>query len=139
MPNDEIFELVAKDITDGLGTMFAGIEEDTPVIPHPAFDEARVVGNEEVAAVPWVYRCVHTGNFNGLFKTGRRLDIHGVTLVDNRPRFADPPRPTVCYRYVDWMGVATQLGLEVSWRVPVDEDQYSAVLAELHDAEPPPA
>ena len=134
MANGEIFDLVANDITDGLGSMFSG-EGDPPVIPHPSFDEARVIGDGDVAAVPWVYRCRHTGDFNGLFKTDRPLEIHGVTLVDNRPLRADPPGPNLCYRYVDWMGVATQLGLEVSWRVPVDEEQYSRVLDELRDAE----
>jgi len=56
------------------------------------------------------------------------LEIHGVTFVDNRKD------EVALYRYVDWMGVATQLGLEVSWRVPVDEVQYRAVLDTLdHD------
>jgi len=129
MPNDEIFNLVALDITDGLGSMFSA-RDDQPVVSPSKFDDPRVIGDGAVAAVPWVYRCQHTGDFEGLLPTNRPIDIHGVTLVDNRDG------ATVCYRYVDWLGVVNQLGLEVSWRVPVNEEQYRNAVATLHLDQP---
>ena len=55
----------------------------------------------------------------GIRPTNNPLEIHGVTFVVDRG--GEPPQ---LYRYVDWMGVATQIGLEVSLRVPLDEEQY---------------
>ena len=130
MANEEALRIVRYDIQHGLGHMFGprGLQEES-VIVNPDLDDAEEsIGSTVLSAVPWIYRCVHDGDCEGLFQTGMELEIHGVTFVDNRKD------EVALYRYVDWMGVATQLGLEVSWRVPVDEVQYRAVLDTLdHD------
>ncbi len=43
-----------------------------------------------------------------------------MTIVDNRKG------ETMLRRYVDWIGVIAQLGLDNSWRVPVTEAEYRA-------------
>jgi hypothetical protein len=70
--------------------------------------------------VPWIYYRRHDGDFQGMVRTERNVDIHGVTFVDNRGD------ETVLHRLVDWTGVLTQVVVEVSWRVPVNEEQYRA-------------
>jgi hypothetical protein len=126
MPNKEIFRIVADDVTQGLQGMFGSRAEfDEPVIVNSDLDD----GDQPIqslAAVPWIYRCVHDGNFQGLFQTGTELEIHGVTFVDNRGGQQQ------LYRYIDWLGVVNQLGLEVSWRVPVDEPQYRSIRDQIN-------
>ena len=119
MPNQEIVRIVLDDVTHGLESSFGrrGDSSDEPVIVHPDLDDGDQP-LQNITAVPWIYRCVHDGDFQGMFITGKELEIHGVTLVDGRGD------TQVLYRYVDWLGVVNQLGLDVSWRVPVDLDQY---------------
>jgi len=128
MPNGEILHVVQEDVMNGLRTMFSpdGKPEEA-VIVNPNLDDGVLIGNEKLAAVPWIYSCIHDGQFLGMFRTDRRLKIHGVTFVDNRRG------ETLMHRYVDWMGVANQLGLEVSTRVPVDQAQYRKVLSECDE------
>lgn len=123
MDSDESFAIVQKDIIAGLGEVFAADndgDDSDAVRVADRFRDEEVITNEAVAAVPWVYRCRHTGDFNGLFRTGRSLEIKGVTFVDRRGG------QLLLHRYVDWEGVIAQLGLSVSWRVPVTEDEYKA-------------
>ena len=114
MPNQEIVRIVLDDVTHGLGGSFGprgGDSSDEPVIIHPDLDD----GDQtllNITAVPWIYRCVHDGDFQGMFITGKELEIHGVTLVDGRGD------TQVLYRYVDWLGVVNQLGLDVELARP---------------------
>jgi hypothetical protein len=69
----------------------------------------------EGIGVEWRYEGVHDrdGVFNGIPATGRSLDVRGYTigaLEEGRVRV---------WRYVDWAGVFTQLGLTLNWRIPV--------------------
>jgi hypothetical protein len=122
MPNEEIVNIIRGDVENGLQGMFGRRAEfsEQPVIVNPELDDGEQPF-QSLAAVPWVYRCAHDGNFQGLFPTGKELEIHGVTFVDNRGGQQQ------LYRYVDWLGVVNQLGLDVSWRVPVDEAQYRSI------------
>ena len=119
MPNNEIVQIIRDDITSALQGMFGTRVDfsEEPVIVNPQLDDGEQPA-QNLAPVPWIYRCVHDGNFMGLFRTGKELEIHGVTYFDNRVG------RQVLHRYIDWLGVVNQLGLDVSWRVPVDEDQY---------------
>ena len=114
------FATVKDDAVQGLQPGFTPRDGDADkwfrVSEH--FVEAEVIGNDEVTTVPWTYQAVHTGDFQCLFRTGRLVIIRGVTVVDNR---GDP----VLHRYVDWLGLCTQLGLEVSWRPAVTEAEYA--------------
>jgi hypothetical protein len=118
--NQEIFSIVADDVVSGLGPMFGSRLSGSSVAVHPDFAEEELIGNDDLAVVPWIYYCRHDGDFQGMVRTERDVDIHGVTFVDNRGD------ETVLHRLVDWTGVLTQVGVEVSWRVPVNEEQYIA-------------
>jgi hypothetical protein len=116
------FAVVMDDVITGLGGGFSPrwdpADRDSFVVSKH-FKEEDVIGSESVVAVPWTYYAAHTGDFECLFRTGREVTIEGMTFVDTRRD------ETVLHRYVDWIGVVTQLGLEVSWRIPVTEDEYA--------------
>jgi hypothetical protein len=115
------FAVVMHDVVTGLGDSFTPRFGDAAESFRVAerFEEADVIGNDQIAAVPWTYFAVHSGDFLCLFPTNREVTIQGMTFVDNRK---DDP---VLHRYVDWTGVIVQLGLEVSWRIPVTEEEYA--------------
>ena len=132
LPNDDVVAQVRDDVLTGLGAMFVpNPDADPQFVVHPEFEDEGLIGNERVAVVPWIYYGLNNRSradrgpdpdppyvFEDLFRSDDAVEIHGVTFVDNRE--GEP----MMHRYVDWLGVATQLGLEVSWRVPVDEDHY---------------
>lgn len=111
---------VLRDVIDGLKGFSPRDDNEAESfrVSQHFIEEEDVIGNERIVAVPWTYDCLHTGDFEGLFRTGRELHIHGTTLVDYRTG------TTNLHRYVDWAGVIAQLGLEVSWRIPVTEEEY---------------
>ena len=121
--SDPSFELVMQDVHAIFGAGFEPRNSDDddlqPFRANQRFRGAAVISNDAVVAVPWTYLCKHTGDFQGLFPTGRDIQIEGTTLVDSRES------PTVLHRFVDWMGLAAQLGLEVSWRIAVTEEEYA--------------
>jgi hypothetical protein len=116
---DDARERVERDVVKGLGDTFAPIGDPAISVQH---DYRERMGDSEVVPVGWIYRCRHSGDFQGLFPTNRELEIHGMTVVDYT---RDRERP-MFHRYVDWLGVITQLGLSVSWRIPVTEDEHRA-------------
>jgi hypothetical protein len=116
--SDESFSVVDDDITNGLGDIFEPISPRAVSVAQ-AFRDTETITNKEITAVPWTYQCRHVGDFNGVFPTGRNLEIQGVTFVDNRGG------RTLLHRYVDWAGVFTQLGMAVSPRVSVTEEEYA--------------
>jgi hypothetical protein len=115
------FATVTTDVVDGLKETFTQRDDDTSEsfrVNVRFEEEVDVIGTDRIVAVPWTYSCRHTGDFHGLFRTGRELTIEGVTLVDYRSG------ELLLHRFVDWAGVIAQLGLEVSGRIPVTEDEY---------------
>jgi SnoaL-like polyketide cyclase len=123
--DDESFEFVRDDLTTGLAGVFEPLDDsDETFGVREQLESQEVIANAAVAAVPWVYRCRHVGEFQGLFPTGRELRIDGVTIVD---RSGGEP---LFYRYIDWAGVIAQLGLTVSPRIPVTEAEYLAGTAD---------
>ena len=114
---DETFTLVRNDMLDVIGNIFTADSDDAFTVRDELRD-GEVIRNEDIVVVPWVYECVHTAPFQGLFATGRSLTIEGVTVIDTRP--AEP----MLQRFVDWLGVIAQLGIDVSWRLPVTEEEY---------------
>jgi len=126
MPNfEQALESVRKDIGKGIAEVFEPNGASPVSVPE---ELARVLEGTEAAvvAVPWVYRCVHTGDFQNLVPTYREIEMHGVTFVN----YSQDENNPVFHRYVDWLGVVNQLGLEVSWRVPIEEEQYRDRLAD---------
>jgi hypothetical protein len=111
------FGIVQDDLRQGLGHIFE-TETDDAVRVTDDLREEETIGNGTIFAVPWVYEGRHVGDFQGLYPTGRMLRIEGVTLVDQRGG------ETLLRRYVDWASVIGQLGLHVSWRIPVTEEEY---------------
>jgi hypothetical protein len=115
------FGVVMSDVVDGLERSFEPWDGNAPesfLVSEEFRDEENFIGNDLIAAVPWTFHCRHTGNFQELFPTGRELNIDGITLVDSRRGDVQ------LHRYVDWAGVFAQLGLEVSSRIPITEDEY---------------
>lgn len=110
---------VREDIAAGIGTIF-GPYEDSKVRVPDELDGPINHQEGDVITVPWIYEAEHNGDFQGLLPTFRLIEVHGVTVVNYSK---DAEKPTF-HRYVDWLGVVNQLGLVVSWRVPVDEPQY---------------
>jgi hypothetical protein len=121
--SDPSFDTVKKDVVAGFGPGFSprqsDDDDDEPFRVNERFKGVATISNEQVVAVPWTYLAKHTGDFHCLFATGRDVQIEGMTLVDSRE--GSP----VLHRYVDWMGLAAQLGLEVSWRIAVTEEEYA--------------
>jgi hypothetical protein len=115
--SDESFAIVSDDVTAGLRDIFEPNGSNAVTVAK-AFSDTEVISNKEIFAVPWSYRCRHTGDFHGVFPTGRYLEIQGVTFVDHRGG------DTLLHRYVDWGGVVGQLGISVSGRIPVTEEEY---------------
>ena len=116
------FAIVKEDVVEGLKPGFSALDGDADkafVVAEHFRGEEEFIGNDRIAVVPWMYVCVHTGDFLCLFPTGRTLAIKGVTLVDHRGE--DP----LLHRHVDWGGVIVQLGLEVSGRIMVNEEEYA--------------
>jgi len=113
----ETFEVVRKDFESVAREAFEPSDDEAFAVVEDLRGE-EMLTNGNVTVVPWVYRCRHVGDFNGLFPTQRELQIDGVTIVDDRGG------ETLLRRYIDWGGVIAQLGLDVSWRLPVTEDEY---------------
>jgi len=116
------FAIVKQDVVGGLEKAFSPRDDDADsafVVAEHFGEEKEFIGNDRIAVVPWTYFAVHTGDFQCLFRTGRDILIKGVTLVDHRGE-GDP----LLHRHVDWAGVMTQLGLVVSGRVLVNEEEY---------------
>ncbi len=109
------FNTVQDDLRIGLGDIFAAETDDAFRVVDDLRDEEAIT-NGAIFAVPWIYEGRHVGDFQGLYPTGRMLRIEGVTLVDQRTG--------LLRRYIDWAGVISQLGLDVSWRIPVTEEEY---------------
>lgn len=120
--SDDSFTTVMNDVVAGLADSFtprhADDDDEEPFRVNKYFKDVPVISNEQVVAVPWTFLCKHTGDFQCLFPTGRDVTIEGITLVDSRDG------DTTLHRYVDWLGLTVQLGLEVSWRIAVTEDEY---------------
>ena len=120
--SDDSFTTVMNDVVAGLADSFtprhAEDDDEEPFRMNKYFKDVPAISNEQVVAVPWTFLCKHTGDFHCLFPTGRDVTIEGITLVDSRNG------DTTLHRYVDWLGLTVQLGLEVSWRVAVTEDEY---------------
>ena len=143
MPSDldreKAFRLVEEDVRIGIGDTFRERPSDEPgqrAFRRPAFDRAE---DAPILPVPWIFDCRHAGSpkgtpqsppdaFHELFPTGRDLTINGVTVVEMRDGEA------VFHRYVDWIGVLTQLGLTVSQRVLMEEEEYRTGLGLTNQA-----
>lgn len=67
-------------------------------------------------AVDWEFEGVHSKDaFNGLAASGRPVVVRGLSIFG-----VDEERFTV-RRHVDWAGLFAQLGLTLSWRVPMSD------------------
>jgi len=126
---DQAKRNVQRDIEKGIGHIFGPFEESAVSIPEELEKHLLELNEATVVAVPWIYKCQHIGIFQDLLPTHRAIEMHGVTFV-NYSQDGDNP---VFHRYVDWLGVMNQLGLEVNWRVPIEEEDYSKALREYRD------
>jgi hypothetical protein len=120
MPNfEDAKKAVREDIEAGIGSIFGPYDDSKVTFP---VELERLLAHHvgDAIAVPWMYEAEHNGDFQGLLPTFRVIQVHGVTIVN----FSKSTEKPTLHRYVDWLGVVNQLGLVVSWRVPVDEPEY---------------
>lgn len=116
MDTEQAIELVRQDVNAGVGSWL------------PAASDLEVtlggnVGDSAFVTVRWVHRGRNEAAgegpddpFIGLARDGAEVEVHGVTLVEDRGE--DEP---LFHRFVDWVGVYDQLGLAVSGRLVVSE------------------
>jgi len=118
MELEQAIDLVREDVSRGVGLWF-------PLRDELEITMAGNVEGTDFVTVRWVHRgenrdgSTDSGGDNpflGLARTGAPIDVHGVTLVEDRG--SDAP---LFHRYVDWVGVYDQLGLAVSGRMVVSE------------------
>ena len=112
MDTDRAVALAREDVDAGVGRWL-------PATADLEMDLSGPVGDSAFIAVRWVHRGTNTGAddpFLGLAPTGDLVEVHGVTLVEDRGD-AEP----VFHRFVDWVGVFDQLGMAVGGRLTVSE------------------
>ena len=116
MDTERAIDLVRRDVDAGVGSWLPGAVDLEVSLAGNVADSAFVT-------VRWVHRGRNeaTGSgtddpFIGLARNGAELEVHGVTLVEDRGE--DEP---LFHRFVDWVGIYDQLGLAVSGRLAVSD------------------
>lgn len=112
MDPDRAIALAREDIDGGVGRWL-------PASAELQVELSGQVGDSAFTAVRWVHRGTNTGTddpFLGLAPTGDEVEVHGITLVEDRGD-GEP----VFHRFVDWVGVFDQLGMAVGGRLTVSE------------------
>ena len=74
--------------------------------------------------VAWAFDGIHTegGVLNGLPPTGRDVRVQGLTVMG--PGRDRDEYGFEMWRYIDWIGLYSQLGLAMNWRVPITMAAY---------------
>ena len=109
MPEADVFDVIQVDLDKG----FEGVFSAESGFVHVDSTEPSPDGT---TAVAWQYHAVHDGEFLGLAPTRQSLVIEGVTLA------SQGPDGWQLRRYIDWLGVAAQLGMTLSGRPVVSGD-----------------
>jgi hypothetical protein len=108
---------------DQLSPPDPGAAPDVRIDLHDALDleEGQMYASSDaVVVVPWVYSCAHTGYFLGVPPTRMPLELRGATFVDVRNAERDE---WMYHRYVDFLGALNQIGVSVSVRPALTEEQ----------------
>jgi hypothetical protein len=74
-----------------------------------------------LVAVPWRFRCTHTGPFLNIPPTYLSLELRGTTFVDIRK---DTDAWTY-YRYVDFVGALHQIGASTDVRPALSDVDFN--------------
>jgi hypothetical protein len=120
-----VLEAVGEDVTRGYeaalsprggGDAFAIGLEDSGLEPMQSFAQS-----DELVAVPWRYSCTHTGDFLSIPATFVSLELEGVTFVHVRSGERDD---WDFHRYVDYLGALQQIGVSMSVRPALEEEEY---------------
>jgi hypothetical protein len=99
---ERVWDLVRRDITEGLGAFF-GVEEISFVDPTTRA-KGPLTGSDGTAAVVWRCRCVDNKSTDDLAASFRSFDVEGVTMVQEvggRWEFR---------RLIDWNGAIGAIG-----------------------------
>jgi hypothetical protein len=125
---DDTVERALQNVRDDVQTAFQGVltmrENDGIAFElHGAdIDSNEVIGTSNVVvAIPWVFRCTHTGPFLGVPATMVDLELRGVTFVDAHD--TEPDRWDY-YRYIDFIGALHQLGVSTVGRPALSPNEY---------------
>jgi hypothetical protein len=116
IPEEAIVELVEADVRSVFDEAFPDGRFEVP----PPFGDLGLIGNADVAAVPWIWRGTHTGHFREVRRTGLDVEITGTTFI------TDAGEELLFHRIVDWHSLYRQLGLMMVCRRPRTEDTEEA-------------
>ncbi len=120
-----VLDAVAEDISGGYrkelsprggDDAFTIVLEKSDLEPMQSFAQS-----DELVAVPWNYACVHTGTFLDIPATFIPLDLQGVTFVHVR---GEDRREWDFHRYIDYLGALQQLGVSMSIRPALSDEEY---------------
>src|SRR4051812_40374217 len=81
-----------------------------------------VATSDEVVAVPWVYPCVHIGEFLGVAPTFIRFELSGVTFVPT----AGASDNWKYHRYIDFLYALQQMGVTLT-RPTLTSEEYRGI------------
>jgi hypothetical protein len=130
MPDSEIVKSVVtsieEDIRDGLGDALQFVDFQRDLEGSGLAPDDLVATASELVAVPWIYRCVHVGEFLGVPPTYVQLEIRGTTFVRAT---STQSANWVYYRYIDFIGVLHQMGVSTTTRPALTPEQYDNWLA----------
>jgi hypothetical protein len=117
------FDLARDDIMQGLSPAFEPISDDDgdgfEMGAH--FRDIDTIVTDDLAAVPWQYRCQHVDWFQSAPPSQAVLTIRGTTIVDGRGR------DVLYHRYVDWLAVYTAIGYTLYQRQMVDAVDWESL------------
>jgi hypothetical protein len=113
-PLDQVTSLVEDDTV----ACFQGVFPPTEgfAIAEPFTPTEGDVSNGRLGALAWTWSGQDTVGFNGMGPTGQDIVVRGVTVVEVRGE-----DDLLYHRYIDWTGVAGQLGLGFIGRTSVPE------------------
>src|SRR3954466_2784720 len=115
---------VERDVREGFGPFLTAAENNafTIELTDSSIDSNdTTMTSDSLVAVPWVYRCAHTGPFLDVPATYVDLELRGVSFVDVRGQNADD---WTYHRYIDYIGALHQLGVQTTNRPALDPEQY---------------
>jgi hypothetical protein len=122
---DTVRQRVRDDVTGGFDGVLTGATDPFDVELDDSILGFRDVttSSETVVAVPWVFRCTHTGPFLGVPATFVELDLRGATFVHVED-LREPDKWTY-FRYIDFIGALHQMGVATTTRPALTEDQFA--------------
>lgn len=113
LESDELYELVAADVQEGVGAIFEATAGGLAALDTFG-DLYEPIASSTHDVLPWMWEGRHVAPLAGIPPTGTVVQVRGVTIVD---RAGEEAR---FHRFVDWLGVFQQLGASLVTRPAVE-------------------